>query len=102
MSRFNLAAGAAWQWFGQDWHESNFVIIAMFRARRIHLDNEELVKNWQNKILLSCKKRLCRDLTDVEKSFIQSRGGFMALEMIEDTVNTLEADELERYLNSEA
>ena len=36
-----------------------------------------------------------------EREFITSRGGFIALEMIHDTVKAVEKDELETYLNSE-
>ena len=67
------------------------------------LDNQELVFNWHRKIVNICEDRLGRQLTDIEKRFIESRGGFMALEMIEDTVNTTASiKDLEGYLNSEA
>ena len=45
--------------------------------------------------------RLGRDLTIAEDAFITSRGGFIALEMIEDTVKSLTGKELAKYLNSE-
>lgn len=45
--------------------------------------------------------RLGRKLTPEERRFITSRHGFMALEMIMDTVRTSTPDELESYLNSE-
>ena len=57
---------------------------------------------WQRSILAEARKRLGRDLTDVEKKFITSRGGYLALEMIEDTVRTLSGGDLERYLRSES
>jgi hypothetical protein len=41
-------------------------------------------------------------LADAEHRFITSRGGFIALEMILDTVRGAPANEVERYLNSEA
>jgi hypothetical protein len=65
-------------------------------------DNEPLVGNWQEKILEECKAKLGRDLTDVERRFITSRGGFLALEAIHETVKSAEKDRLEAYLNSEA
>ncbi len=66
------------------------------------MDNEKLVRNWHRSILKECRTRLGRDLTAAEETFITSRGGFMALEMIEETVKSLSGKELERYLNSEA
>lgn len=65
------------------------------------MDNENVVKNWQNEIIGECEKRLNRKLTSEEDYFVRSRGGFMVLEMIEDSVNTLNGSELEAYLNSE-
>lgn len=66
------------------------------------MDNENLVRNWHRAIIDSCKVRLARDLTKEEEKFIVSRGSFIALEIIEDTVNSIEGDELEKYLNSES
>ena len=66
------------------------------------MDNEKLVTNWHNAIIRECQKRLGRNLTEVEELFITSRGGFIALEAIEDTVKTLAGKELEKYLNSES
>lgn len=40
-------------------------------------------------------------LTDAERVFIASKGGFMALESIEGTIDNLDRDELIDYLNSE-
>lgn len=65
------------------------------------MNNKKLVKNWQAAIIREAEKRLARDLTDSERSLITSRGGFFALEMIEDTVNGLEGDDLVAYLNQE-
>ena len=65
------------------------------------MDNEKLVRNWHKSIIKECQKRLGRNLTGEERIFITSRGGFMALEMIEDTVKRLAEKELEEYLNSE-
>jgi hypothetical protein len=66
------------------------------------MDNERLVRRWHKAIIYESQKRLKRKLTEGELSFITSRGGFIALEMIEDTVKTLEGGELEKYLNSES
>lgn len=65
-------------------------------------DNELLVRNWHNAILKECETRLGRSLTDVERTFITSRRGFLALEAIHDTVKAAEKERLEAYLNSEA
>lgn len=65
-------------------------------------DNELLLQNWQNAILEECKAKLGRDLTNIERRFITSRGGFLALEAIHETVKSAEKDQLEAYLNSEA
>jgi len=65
------------------------------------MDNEKVVKSWHKKIISECEIRLNRKLTLEEERFIRSRGGFMALEFIEDTVISLNGDELVSYLNSE-
>ena len=65
-------------------------------------DNELLVKNWHNEILGECETKLGRSLTDVERTFIMSRRGLLALETIHDTVKALGKEQLEHYLNSEA
>lgn len=62
---------------------------------------DKLVVNWHMKITSEAETKLCRILTPVEKLFIESRGSFIALEMIEDTVNNLTGEELRDYLNSE-
>jgi len=66
------------------------------------MNNKKVVKEWQTHIIAKAEKRLQRELTDTERKHISSRGGFIALEMIEDTVNDLEGDELADYLNQEA
>jgi len=63
--------------------------------------NQPMANRWQRKIIKECEKRLGRKLNQEEMRFITSRGGFIALEMIEDTVNSLEGRELEEYLSSE-
>jgi hypothetical protein len=65
------------------------------------MDNESVVKNWHKAIIDECQKRLGRELTNEETMFITSRTGFIALEIIEDTIKTLVGPELVNYLNSE-
>jgi hypothetical protein len=69
------------------------------------MDNAKLVRKWHKKwhktISKLCRERLGRNLTLREEQLITSRCGFMALEMIEDTVKSLAGGELEKYLNSE-
>lgn len=62
--------------------------------------NEKTVSAWQVKILADCERILQRQLTDVETSFVRGREGFVALEMIEDSVSQMDAVELTAYLNS--
>lgn len=64
------------------------------------MDNKKLVGAWQTKILQICEQNLARPLLPKERKFITDTGGFLALEMIENTVTTLYADELSAYLNS--
>lgn len=65
------------------------------------MDNEKVVANWQQELIRKCESRLHRKLAQEEVSFIRSRGGFMALEFIADTVVSASTDELVAYLNSE-
>jgi hypothetical protein len=67
------------------------------------MDNEPLVRNWQAAIIRKCHEILGRGLTSAELAFIQSRGGFLALEQIEDHVQSLREspEELERFLHSD-
>lgn len=66
------------------------------------MNNHRIVTAWHEKIIAVCRGKLQRTLTEVELEFILSRGGFLALEMIGDTVNSLEAPALAEYLNSES
>ena len=66
------------------------------------MDNGKVAGNWHGSILRECQKRLGRKLTEEEQTFVTSRGGFIALEMIEDTIKTLTGKKLEEYLNSES
>ncbi|QJD88687.1 hypothetical protein HH213_00260 [Duganella dendranthematis] len=63
-------------------------------------NNEKTANAWQVKILADCERILQRQLTDVETSFVRVHEGFMALEMIEDSVSQMNAVELIAYLNS--
>jgi len=65
-------------------------------------ENEKVVSKWHNLIIEECQKRLGRRLTEDDEIFIASRRGFIALEMIEDTVKTLVGKYLENYLYSES
>ena len=65
-------------------------------------DNELLLQDWQNAILEECKAKLGRDLTEIERTFITSRGGFLALEAIHETVKSADKAQLEAFLNSES
>jgi hypothetical protein len=66
------------------------------------MDNEKTVRKWQRNIIAICEDRLGRELTICERKFILSRGGFMALEVIEDSVSEVISDQIERLLNSES
>ena len=63
--------------------------------------NELLARNWQKAIVAQAEAKLKRPLRIDERRFIERRGGFIALEAIEDTVKAADAAELERYLGSE-
>lgn len=65
------------------------------------MDNEKMVTKWQARILAECERKLQRQLTNVESDFVGSRQGFIALEMIQDTVSAMQPEELQVYLNSQ-
>ena len=65
------------------------------------MNNRKLVEKWHQGIVAESERRIGRELTADEMKFITSRGGFIALEMIEDTVKSMRGKELEIYLNSE-
>ena len=65
------------------------------------MNNDQMSKNWQKSIIAESEQRLNRDLTKAERKFITSRSGGIALEFIQDTVNSTDRKELEEYLNSE-
>ncbi len=73
---------------------------ALFFGQRV--DNEKTVRAWQKSIIADAEAKLGRALRPPERKFIESRGGFIALEVIHDTVKAAGAVELERYLTSES
>jgi hypothetical protein len=65
------------------------------------MNSKATVKKWQAAIIADAEAKLGRSLRDHESNFIVSRDGFIALEMIHDTVKAVEKHELETYLSSE-
>lgn len=61
---------------------------------------DRTIRTFQRAIIADAEAKLGRRLSARERTFITSRGGFIALEMIRDTVRTLQKDELEAYLAS--
>ena len=59
------------------------------------------IRNFHKTIINSAVQKLDRKLTEKEKIFITSREGFVALEMILDTVRAETKENIEKYLNSE-
>ena len=59
------------------------------------------IRSFQREIIRIAARQLGRELTAKEKEFVTSRHGFVALEMIHDTVCAGSAAEVEQYLNSE-
>ena len=68
------------------------------------MNSQRAVTNWHRNIINDCEQSLGRRLTQAEHLFIFSRGGFIALEIIHDTVKALASNQIElaSYLNSEA
>jgi hypothetical protein len=65
------------------------------------MDNERTVRSLQKRIIADAESTLGRPLRPHERRFIESRGGFIALELIHETVKGADVEELERYLASE-
>ena len=63
---------------------------------------DKLARGMQDAILAEAPRKLGRELTQREKDFVVSRGGYIALESILDTVKAYTPPEIERYLNSES
>lgn len=66
------------------------------------MNSDATVRAFQNRIAALAAERIGRALTDQESRFITSRGGFLALEAILDTVRDSSPTDVERYLNSES
>ena len=64
------------------------------------MNKEKIIKNWQQSISSECAARLGRKLTEKEQKFIDSRGKFAELEIMESTLKTLSVSALDLYLNS--
>jgi hypothetical protein len=62
---------------------------------------DRTIKNFQLEIIKIASQKLGRKLTRQETESIASRGGFLALELIRDTVNSKDKQGIEEYLNSE-
>jgi hypothetical protein len=65
------------------------------------MNSERTVKKWQKAIIADAERKLGRSLKSYEREFITSRGGFIALEMIHDTIKSSRKDEIEACLSSE-
>lgn len=75
-------------------------LITAFDKREMKPDRT--TSRWHKTIISDAEERLGRKLTDIETRFITSRGGYVALEMIHDTIRAGTKDEIGAYLNSEA
>jgi hypothetical protein len=62
------------------------------------MNSQTPVRTWQKKIVEICESKLGRPLRADELGAITSVGGFLALEMIEDTVREAQPGEIEQYL----
>lgn len=62
---------------------------------------ERTVKSFHRQIVKLAVEKLGRPLTTSEHEFIVSRRGFVALEMILDTVKAGDKSSVEKYLNHE-
>lgn len=56
---------------------------------------------WKHVIISEAQDKLHRDLSTVEREFIECRFTYVGLEFIADTVRDLSGNELSDYLNSE-
>jgi hypothetical protein len=65
------------------------------------MNSESAVRAFHKEIVSIAQKKLARPLSVKERTFISSRGGFIALKLILDTVKAGTAREVEEYLNSE-
>jgi hypothetical protein len=65
------------------------------------LNSASAVQAFRQTIVAMAQQKLGRPLTGKEQAFITTRGGFLALEAIRDTVTAASASELTEYLNSD-
>jgi hypothetical protein len=65
------------------------------------INSWQAVRSFQREIIRVSSLKLGRELTERERRFVTSRAGFIALEMILDTVRAGGSVEIEKYLNSE-
>jgi len=65
------------------------------------MDSEPAVRAFHTEIVALARKKLGRPLSVKERAFITSRRGFIALELIRDTVKAGTARNVEEYLSSE-
>ena len=63
---------------------------------------DRTTRKWHKAIIADAERVIGRGLTDIETNFITSRGSFIALEMIHDTIKAGTREEIVPYLNSEA
>lgn len=63
---------------------------------------DRTTRTWHEKIVADAERLVGRPLTNTEIAFITSRGGYVALEMIHDTITAGTREEIVLYLNSEA
>jgi hypothetical protein len=64
------------------------------------MNSQGAIKNFHKAIIKAASQKLGRELTAKETEFISSRGSFLALEMILDTVSSESREKVEEYLNS--
>lgn len=62
--------------------------------------SDATVRRWQRTIVAEAEAKLGRPLREHERRFIESIGGLLALESIQETVRTASPEDLARYLSS--
>ena len=65
------------------------------------MSSDRTAKSWQKAIIADAEAKLGRSLLSHEREFITSRSGFIALEMIHDTIKASLKEDIEAYLSSE-
>ena len=78
-----------------------FEMIWRRRRKQVMAANEQSMRLWQQSIIDTAVRKLGRNLSERELRFLTAPRSGIALEMITDTVNAAEPDELVTYLNSE-